>query len=78
MEDRAMHTQIVLDPTGDTRHYFDATDDAAVAEAKKRFQELTEAGYIAAKRTGSGTSDLIREFDPTAHETLFVPRLVGG
>jgi hypothetical protein len=73
-----MHTQIVMDQTGDTRHYFDATDDAAVAEAKKRFQDLTEAGCIAAKRTGSSTSELIREFDPNARETLFVPRLVGG
>jgi hypothetical protein len=73
-----MNIQIVMDLAGDTRHAFDATDDVAVAEAKKRFQELTEAGYIAAKRTGAGTSDLIREFDPTARETLFMPRLVGG
>jgi hypothetical protein len=73
-----MNIQIVMDLTGDTRHYFDASDDAAAAEAKKRFRDLTEAGYIAAKRTGNGTSDLIREFDPTAHETLFIPRLVGG
>jgi hypothetical protein len=29
---------------------------------------LTDAGYIAAKRTGSGTSELIRKFDPTAEE----------
>jgi hypothetical protein len=39
---------------------------------------LTDAGYIAAKRTGSGTSELIRKFDPTAEETLFIPRLQGG
>jgi hypothetical protein len=73
-----MNIQIVMDPTGDTRHYFDASDDTSVAEARKRFQELTDAGYIAAKRTGNGMSDLIREFDPTARETLFMPRLVGG
>ena len=73
-----MHTQIIMDLTGDTRHYFDAADDVSVAEARRRFQELMDAGYIAAKRTGSGTSDLIREFDPTAQETVFVPRLRGG
>jgi hypothetical protein len=39
---------------------------------------LTDAGYTAAKRTGKGTSELIGEFDPTARETLFMPRLVGG
>jgi hypothetical protein len=73
-----MHTQIIMDLTGDTRHSFDAADEVAVAEARRRFQELMDAGYIAAKRTGNGTSDLIREFDPTARETLFMPRLVGG
>jgi hypothetical protein len=39
---------------------------------------LTEAGYTAAKKTGNGTSEVIRQFDPTAKETLFIPRLVGG
>lgn len=36
-----MPTQTVMDHTGDTRHQFDATDQAAVAEAEKRFIELT-------------------------------------
>jgi hypothetical protein len=73
-----MHTQVVMDASGDTRHQFDAGDQAAVAEAEKRFMELTGAGFTAAKRTGSGTSELIRKFDPTAEETLFIPRLIGG
>lgn len=73
-----MHTQIVMDATGDTRHHFDANDQAAVAEAEKRFMELRGAGFTAAKRTGPGTSERIREFDPTAEETLFIPRLIGG
>jgi hypothetical protein len=34
---------------------------------------LTEAGFTAAKRTVIGTSELIREFDPTAQETVFIP-----
>jgi len=73
-----MPLQIVMDATGDTRHHFDAADGAAIAEARKRFQELTDAGFIAARRTGNGTSELIRHFDATAQETLFIPRLVGG
>jgi hypothetical protein len=73
-----MPRQIVMDTTGDTRHDFDASDEAAVAEAKHRFQELREAGFTAAKRTNSGTSELIRQFDPTVEETLFIPRLFGG
>jgi hypothetical protein len=73
-----MRTQIVMDATGDTRHQFDADDHAAVADAQRRFVELTRAGYIAAKRTESGTSELLRKFDPTAEETLFIPRLQGG
>jgi hypothetical protein len=73
-----MHIQIVMDATGDSRHHFDVNDPTAVAKAEKRFLELTEAGFIAAKRTGHGTSELIRRFDATAEETLFMPRLVGG
>jgi hypothetical protein len=73
-----MPVQIVMDLSGDTRHQFSPNDAAAVAKAEKRFGELTGAGFIAAKRTGNGTSELIRRFDPTAQETLFIPRLVGG
>jgi hypothetical protein len=73
-----MHTQIVMDATGDTRHYFDADDQAAVAEAERRFAELTERGFTVAKRTGFGTAELIRRFDTNVKETLFIPRLIGG
>jgi hypothetical protein len=78
MQEDLMHSQIVMDASGDTRHHFDANDQAAVAEAERRFVELTGAGFIAAKRTGSGTAELIRKFDATAEETLFIPRLQGG
>ena len=73
-----MHLQIVMDTSGDTRHQFDPKDARAVAEAEKRFRELTGGGFIAAKRTGHGTSELVRQFDPNAQETVFIPRLVGG
>jgi hypothetical protein len=73
-----MRTQIVMDTSGDTRHQFDPDDPSAVAEAERRFRELVGAGFTAAKRTGDGTSELLRQFDPNAQETLFIPRLVGG
>jgi hypothetical protein len=73
-----MHLQIVMDVSGDTRHQFDPDDASAVAEAEKRFRELVEAGFVAAKRTGNGTSELVRHFDPADQETVFIPRLVGG
>jgi hypothetical protein len=41
-----MPTQIIMDATGDTRHRFDATDEAAVVEAEQRFKALTGAGFI--------------------------------
>ena len=73
-----MATQIVMDHTGDTRHSFDAKDARAVLKAEQRFKELTFAGFTAAVRTASGEVALSRTFDPTAEETLFYPRLVGG
>jgi hypothetical protein len=73
-----MAIQVVMDHTGDTRHQFDPADAAAVAEAEKRFMELTGAGFTAAKRLAQGKSEIVRNFDPTAEETLFIPRLKGG
>ena len=73
-----MATQIVMDHTGDSRHQFDPADAAAVAEAEAPFKELTGAGFTAAKRLGEGKSEVLRSFDPTAEETLFIPQLQGG
>ena len=56
----------------------DPADAHAVAEAFARFEALTSEGFTAAARTGSGTSELVRDFDPAANETLFFPRLRGG
>jgi hypothetical protein len=65
-----------MDHTGDTRHYFDAKDAEAKAEA--RFKNLTGVGFTVAARNANGEISVIRSFDPTAEETLFFPRLVGG
>jgi len=73
-----MATQIVMDHNGDTRYRFDASDAKALLEAEQRFKKLTGAGFTAATRSGSGEPVVKRTFDPTAEETLFYPRLVGG
>ena len=59
------------------QHNFDAADAQAVLKAERRFRELTGAGYTAAIRTADGPV-VTRTFDPTAKETLFYARLVGG
>jgi hypothetical protein len=73
-----MATQIVMDHTGDSRHQFDPNDAAAVAEAEERFKMLTGAGFTAAKRLAEGKSEVLKSFDSSAEETLFIPRLRGG
>lgn len=73
-----MATQIVMDHTGDSRYNFDPRDAKALLEAEERFKELTGAGFTAAVRTATGEPAVTHRFDPTAKETLFFPRLVGG
>jgi len=73
-----MAIQIVMDRTGDSRHHFDPNDAQELARAEQRFHELTKVGFTAAIRTGPGQVSQIRSFDPTAEETVFFPRLVGG
>jgi hypothetical protein len=73
-----MPMQIVMDYTGDTRHYFDANDTESLAKAEERFKQLTGQGFTAAVRTGPGEATRISSFNPTAEETVFFPRLVGG
>jgi hypothetical protein len=73
-----MAVQIVMDTTGDSRHEFNAADAVEVEKAERRFEQLTEAGFTAAVRTGRGRSEIIRNFDADAEETVFFPRLQGG
>ena len=73
-----MSVQIVMDHTGDNRHYFDADNAEALAKAEERFKQLTGRGFTAAVRTGAGEITKVKSFDPTAEETVFFPRLVGG
>lgn len=73
-----MATQIVMDTSGDTRHFYDKNDPEALAKAEERFKKLTGQGFTAAARLGPGEVRKLQSFDPAAEETLFFPRLVGG
>src|SRR5258707_15876532 len=73
-----MATQIVMDHSGDTRHYFDADDTETLLKAEERFKALTSAGFTAGVRDAPPDVTVTRSFDPGAEETLFYPRLVGG
>ena len=73
-----MAIQIVMDHTGDSRHAFNPNDARELAKAEQRFYKLTKGGFTAAVRIAPDQVSLIRSFDPTAEETLFFPRLVGG
>ena len=74
----SMAIQIVMDRTGDARHWFNSDDTEALSKAEERFKSLTTVGYTAAVRDAAGKATVTRSFDPTAEETLFFPRLVGG
>jgi hypothetical protein len=67
-----------MDHSGDQRHQFSPQDAGELAEAETRFKELTGLGFTAAARTATGETLKVAAFDPTAEETLFFPRLVGG
>ena len=71
-------TQIVPDDTGDTRHTFDNTDDAAVKEAMERFDDLIGKGYRAAADLGGGTQTMLDGFTLDSETTVFILPLVSG
>ena len=74
-----MHIQIVMDCSGDTRHSFDPADTAAVEDARLRFRTMTAGGFRAVALAKDGQpGTLLREFDATVEETLFIPQLRGG
>jgi hypothetical protein len=73
-----MPRQILMNQKGDSRHYFDANDAKALAEAEDRFKQLTGKGFTAAVRTGPAEVTKIRFFNLKAEETIFFPRLIGG
>ena len=74
-----MHIHIVLDNHGDTRHTFNPRDARALSTAEARFRELTGSGFRAVVPGKKGQPGrLMRDFDASVKETLFIPQLQGG
>lgn len=72
-------TQIVMNHTGDERFVVDTADANAVEKANKRFKELTGSGFLAYEPGKDGEpGKTVKNFDETAEETVFRPRLIGG
>lgn len=64
----------ILDHTGHSTLEFTDTNDAM-----EKFNVLIKDGSTAATRkTGDKDYTVTRNFDPTADETLFIPRMQGG
>ena len=74
-----MIVQIVMNQRGDSRYEFDADSSVALAQAEQQFRTLTGKGFaaIALGRDGEPGTRL-KEFDPAAQETIFIPQLQGG
>jgi hypothetical protein len=73
-----MPIQLVMDRSGDSNYSFNSEDAEELGQAERRFYELTRLGFTAAVRTSPDRVSKVRSFDPTAEETLFFPRLIGG
>lgn len=63
----------IMDQTGHKQIEFNSD-----VKAEQEFTKLLDKGYRAAVPTGDGTHTLIKDFDPTAEQTLFIPHLRGG
>jgi hypothetical protein len=61
-----------MDSMRDTRHSFDLNDEAVLAEA--RFRMLVGKGHRAVRLSAGQTGAVLKIFDPTADETIFVPQ----
>ena len=68
----------IMDHTGHSTEAFDKASPADLAAAEKRFNELIAGGKTAAVKTGNGEGRIVRKFDATAENVLFIPRYQGG
>ena len=74
-----MNVHVVMDSSGDTRHEFDPMNARDLRTAEKRFRDLTGKGFRAVALAPEGQpGTLLRDFDPTVEQTLFIPQLQGG
>lgn len=65
--------QMVMDQTGHSTF-----GNVSLDEAEKRFNDLTKQGYRAATGAPGEDKKIVKKFDPTAEEMIFIPALQGG
>jgi hypothetical protein len=74
-----MPVHIVMDRNGDSRYYFDREDARSFDDADARFKKLLHKGYLAVAPGEHGSPGrLLRNFEESVEETVFIPPLKGG
>lgn len=69
----------VMDPSGHSKHIWDAGIPAEVDAARELFKTLVKKGYRAFHVKGDGEEGKqMNEFDPQAGKLIMVPPLRGG
>lgn len=68
----------IMDATGHSTETYGA-EKMDIEKAMARFAELTGKGYKAVAPGKNGTEGtIVKSFDPTQENVLFVPQLIGG
>ena len=76
-----MGTMRILDQSGDTAVAWSIEDPASVAAADQLFARLSAERKLPFARSGgapAADAELIRAFDPTAEEIVWVRPVAGG
>lgn len=68
----------IMDQTGHTTDVFDKADVMSLEAAEKRFEELTGKGFRAVAMSPAGEGALMKSFDATVEDVVFIPQLQGG
>jgi len=72
-----VHTLRIVDRTGDTPIHWTPGVAVETKAARKSFDKMKKAGYLAYKVDGEDRTQL-HEFDETAGQVVMTPPLVGG
>ena len=69
----------VMDDKGDTKHFWDPSNEVEVSAVENVFSQLVSKGYMAARMNKDGSSGaLIKKFNSKAGSILMMPPVRGG
>ena len=69
----------VMDDTGDSRIQWDPTNQAEVAKAETKFNELKAKGFMSYRVNKKGDKGVVLDkFDPAAERIILHSQMVGG